>query len=111
MYGIGLLLQPMLHEWTGRPFTSIGRGDVTKLLDKIEEKSGTRQANYSLAIFSSMANWYAAREDDYRSPVVKGMRRGTPTKRDRISMTMSCELCGRQPKQMARSAHSFGCSC
>ena len=84
VYGIGLLLRPMLHEWTGRPFTSIGRGDVTKLLDKVEKKSGPRQANYSLAIFSSMANWYAAREDDYRSPVVKGMRRGTPTKRDRI---------------------------
>jgi integrase len=84
VYGIGLLLRPMLHEWTGRPFASIGRGDVTKLRDKVEKKSGPRQANYSLAIFSSMANWYAAREDDYRSPVVKGMRRGTPTKRDRI---------------------------
>ena len=31
-----------------------------------------------------MANWYAARNDTYRSPLVKGMRRGSPTKRDRI---------------------------
>jgi integrase len=82
--GINRLLQLMLREWTGRQFASIGRGDVTKLLDKIEEKNGRHQANYCLAIFSSMANWYTAREDDYRSPVVKGMRRGTPTKRDRI---------------------------
>jgi integrase len=82
--GIGRLLQFMLQEWTGRQFASIGRGDVTRLLDKIEAKHGRRQANYCLAIFSSMANWYAAREDDYRSPVVKGMQRGTPAKRDRI---------------------------
>ena len=74
----------MLREWTGRQFASIGRSDVTRLLDKIEEKNGRRQANYCLAIFSSMANWFTAREDDYRSPVVKGMRRGTTTKRDRI---------------------------
>ena len=84
IYTINLLLRDMVHEWTGRPFASIGRADLTKLLDKIESKNGPGQASYTLAIFSKMANWYAAREDDYRSPVVKGMRRGTPTKRDRI---------------------------
>ena len=84
IYGIKLLLRDMVHEWTGRQFVSIGRADLTKLLDKIEKKSGPRQANYTLAVFSSMANWYAARDDSYRSPVVKGMRRGTPTKRDRL---------------------------
>jgi integrase len=84
VYGINRLLQLMLREWTGRQFASIGRSDVTRLLDKIEEKNGRRQANYCLAIFSSMANWFTAREDDYRSPIVKGMRRGTTTKRDRI---------------------------
>jgi integrase len=78
------LLRPMQHEWTGRVFASIGRGEVAKLLDKIEKGHGQRTANLTLAYFSSMANWYAARDDNYRSPIVKGMRRGTPTKRDRI---------------------------
>ena len=77
-------IKRMEHEWTGREFKSIGRGDVAKLLDKIESKSGARQADLTLAIFSSMANWYAARDDDYRSPVVRGMRRGTTAERDRI---------------------------
>ena len=84
LYEYKLLLKHMEHEWTGREFKSIGRGDVSKLLDKVESKSGPRQADYTLSVFSKMANWYAAREDDYRSPVVKGMRRGTPTKRDRL---------------------------
>jgi integrase len=77
-------LKRMAHEWTGREFTSIGRGDIAKLLDKIESQSGSRQATYCLQIFSSLANWYAARDDNYRSPIVRGMRRGAPVKRDRV---------------------------
>ena len=63
---------------------SIERDDVTKLLDEIEENHGTRSANYALQVFSSMANWHATRSRHYRSPLVKGMRRGKATKRDRI---------------------------
>ena len=74
----------MHHAWTGRDFAGIGRADIAKLLDKIESQNGQRQATYCLQVFSSMANWYAARDDNYRSPVVKGMRRGTPVKRDRF---------------------------
>jgi integrase len=83
IYEYRLLLKRMQEEWTGRDFTSIGRGDVSRLLDKVEEKSGRRQANYTLSVFSKLANWYAARDDDYRSPVVKGMRRGEAVKRNR----------------------------
>jgi integrase len=81
---IDRFLKFMTHEWSGRNFTSLGRGDVAKLLDKIESENGPRQATYCLQVFSSLANWYAARDDNYRSPVVKGMRRGTPTRRDRV---------------------------
>ena len=77
-------IKRMEHEWAGRDFKSLGRGDVSKLLDKVETKSGQRQANLTLAVFSSMANWYAAREDDYRSPVVRGMKRGDLVGRNRI---------------------------
>ena len=56
---------------------------MPNLLDDIELENGPRQATYCLQVFSSLANWYAARDDNYRSPLVKGMRRGSPTKRDR----------------------------
>ena len=84
IYEYRFQINRMEHEWTGRDFKSLGRGDVSKLLDKVETKSGQRQANLTLAVFSSMANWYAAREDDYRSPVVRGMKRGDSAGRDRI---------------------------
>jgi integrase len=77
-------LKRMSQAWDGRDFASIGRGDLAKLLDHIEINNGQRQATYALQVFSAMANWYAARDDNYRTPVVKGMRRGSPTKRDRI---------------------------
>ena len=39
-----------------------------------------------LSIVRSIANWYATRDDDYVSPIVRGMRRTDPSsrKRDRI---------------------------
>ena len=77
-------LKRMSAAWDARDFASIGRGDLAQLLDEIEINNGPRQATYALQVFSAMANWYAARNDHYRTPVVKGMRRGSVTKRDRI---------------------------
>ena len=82
--GYDLCIRRMTEAWGERDFAIIERDDVTKLLDEIEENHGTRSANYTLQVFSSMANWHATRSRHYRSPLVKGMRRGKPTKRDRI---------------------------
>ena len=81
---IDRFLRRMSEAWDGRDFASIGRADVANLLDRIEIENGARQATYCLQVFSSLANWYGARDDNYRSPFVKGMRRGYPVKRDRI---------------------------
>jgi len=40
----------IIPVWSGRDFTSIKRNDVAKLLDRIEDENGARQANYALAI-------------------------------------------------------------
>ena len=71
----------ILPAWIGRDFDSIGRKDVAKLLDKIEDKAGPVAADKTLAHLSSIFNWYAARHDSYSSPLVKGMRRSNPRER------------------------------
>jgi hypothetical protein len=38
------------------PFADIRRGDVTRLLDKIEDSSGKRVADIVLSIFRKLAN-------------------------------------------------------
>jgi integrase len=74
----------IIPAWHGREFTSIRRNDVAKLLDEIVKKNSPKVADYVLAIVRMICNWYAARHENYTSPIVKGMRRSTPKARARI---------------------------
>ena len=60
---------------SGRQISSIKRKDIIRLLDHIEDKHGTRTADYSLACLSRLFNWHAVRDDEFTSPIVRGMRR------------------------------------
>jgi integrase len=62
-------------QWEHRPFRSLKRADVAGLLDKIEDENGARQADVVLAVIRKMMNWYATRNDDYVSPIVRNMGR------------------------------------
>lgn len=72
-------------EWSKageeRAFLSIKRGDVSRLLDKVEDENGPVMATRVLAALSKLFNWYASREDDYSTPIVRGM--GRANSRDR----------------------------
>src|SRR6476660_5970336 len=70
-----LLHKHLLPEWAGRDFTSIKRGDVAKLLDTVEDEAGTRSADYVLSLISGISNWYAKRDGEYVSPLIRGMYR------------------------------------
>lgn len=71
-------------KWDKRDYVTIRRGDITSLLDAIEDENGSRQADAVLAVIRGIANWYASRHDDYTSPFTRGMRRQAPVKRDRV---------------------------
>jgi integrase len=62
-------------HWGNRPFREIRRGDVANLLDHIEDNNGKRMADVVLGMIRSLTNWYVSRDDDYVSPIVKGMKR------------------------------------
>jgi integrase len=62
-------------RWRDRPFTSIRRLDVTELIDDVQDRNGSTQADAVLAQLSKLFNWYASRADDYTSPIVRGMKR------------------------------------
>ncbi len=80
--------------WGGLAFSSLRRRDVAALLDTVEDrragvdgdKGGPVMADRVLAALSKLFNWYQARDDEYVSPVVRGMRRtsGKERARDRI---------------------------
>jgi integrase len=70
-----VLAKHIFPAWAGRDFESIRRGDVTRLLDQIEDENGARTSDKALSIVSSVCHWHEKRHDDYVSPIVKGMKR------------------------------------
>jgi integrase len=70
-----VLYKHVMPAWGGREFESIRRGDVAKLLDDVEDESGTRTSDKALSAISSICHWYEKRSQDYVSPIIKGMKR------------------------------------
>jgi integrase len=67
-----------------RPIDAINRSDIVRLLDKIEDERGPVMASKTLGIINRVMNFHASRSDDFRSPIVRGMARGTEQARSRI---------------------------
>src|SRR5262249_19532444 len=49
--------------------------DVVSLLDRLEAENGKHSAESALVAFRRLANWYSLRNEDYTTPVVRGMGR------------------------------------
>lgn len=77
-----IIHKDLMPIWGRRPFKAIRRGDVARLLDA-KEVTAPVQADYILSVLSKMCNWYMARDEDYVSPIVRGMRRTKPRQRAR----------------------------
>jgi integrase len=75
-----------------RQIEEIGRRDIKQLLDGVAEKNGPVQADMVLALVRRVFNWHAARSDDYRSPIVRGMARTKPKERARSRVLTDDEI-------------------
>jgi integrase len=74
----------ILPVWGPKPFLEIRRRNVAELLDTIAEQNGPVQADACLANIRLIMQWWQARDDDYTSPIVKGMNKAKPQARERI---------------------------
>jgi integrase len=89
------LVYPILGD---RSIGEIRRSEIIRLLDKIEEgtplgvKGGPVMADRTLAIIRKIMNWHAARSDDFRSPIVRGMARANAKERARSRTLTDDEL-------------------
>jgi integrase len=75
-----------------RPVAEIKRSEIVKLLDKIEDKNGATMSDATLLLLGRVFTWHASRTDDFRSPVIKGMRRTKPSERVRERILSDAEL-------------------
>jgi integrase len=81
-----------LPEWGGRDFTSIRRGEVVTLLDKIEDECGSPTADKALSFFRMITTWHTARDENYVSPIVRGMSRVSTKERARKRVLSDDEI-------------------
>jgi integrase len=69
-----------------RAIDSIKRSEIVRMLDQVEDANGSTAAQHALAALRRLFNWHASRDDDFLSPVVRGMARIKPKEqaRDRV---------------------------
>jgi integrase len=87
-------------------FVDVRRKQIAELLDFIQDKHGSAQADAVLAVLRSMATFTAARDEDYEMPFVRGMKRVPKGDRKRSRILDDVEL--RAVWQHAEGAGDFG---
>ena len=75
------LVRPVIGKL---PITDLKRSDVMRMLDDIASGRGPWMSNRTLRILRTALNWWALRNDDFVSPIVRGMARSTDVARERI---------------------------
>jgi hypothetical protein len=74
------------------PIDAIRRSDIAKLLDQVEDTMGPAAADLTLEQISTVMNWWAARSDDYRPVLVRGMKRTNAKERARTRILSDPDL-------------------
>jgi integrase len=89
---VAVLRRAILPVLGARQIDTIRRGEIVRLLDQIEDERGPTAADRALAVLGRVMNWYATRDDDFRSPIVRGMTRTRATERARTRILTDAEL-------------------
>jgi integrase len=88
----GIINRLILPTLGNKPIAEVKRGEIVRLLDRIEHENGARTAEMVLRIISKIFNWYAVRSDDFRSPLTRGMSRINARERARTRILDDAEL-------------------
>lgn len=72
-------------KWKDRKFLDLRRGEVNELLDQVADARGLSQADAVLAVVRGIMTWHQSRDENYSSPIVRGMKRNKNGKaRERV---------------------------
>ena len=69
------------------------RKDIVEMMDAIEDADKAVTADRVLAYVRKAFNWYAARDDEFTPPIVRGMARTKPSERARTRALADDEIC------------------
>lgn len=86
-------LERLVYPTLGRrPIAGIKRSELVRLLDRVEDENGPAMAQAVLATLRRLFSWHASRDDDFLSPIVRGMSRVNPKDRARKRVLSDAEL-------------------
>ena len=68
------------------------RSDIMDALDEIADENGLVMADRTLSCLRKALNWYAVRDDEFSSPIVRGMARTKPRERARERILADDEI-------------------
>jgi integrase len=83
------LVLPVLGK---RPVSEIKRSEVVAVLDNIQLENGPVMADRTLGYVRRIFSWHAARTDDFKTPIVKGMTRTKGSERARKRILSDDEI-------------------
>jgi integrase len=75
-----------------RQVDTIKRSEIVRFLDKVEDQRGAQMAHAVLAFLSKLFNWHASRDDDFLTPIRRGMGRIKLKERARARVLNDDEL-------------------
>lgn len=75
-----------------RSIYDLKRSDIAKMLKEIGEEHGDVMADRVLAYVRKAFNWQMVRDDDFRSPIVRGMALTKPAERSRKRVLADDEI-------------------
>jgi integrase len=70
------VLERLVYPAIGNvPLGALKRSHIITMLDQIEDASGVKMADLTLAYVRKILNWHESRTDDFNSPITRGMSR------------------------------------
>lgn len=82
----------LFPKFGSRQIASIRRKEISDLLKKIRTELGPVMADHVLAVLRKLMNWHATDNEDFRSPIVRGMAKTKPKERARERVLSDGEL-------------------
>ena len=89
---VSTLNRLILPALGARPVSEIRRSEIVALLDKIEDQNGLRMADVALAVLRTVLHWHELRDENFRSPVIRGMSRWSAKEHRRARILDDAEL-------------------
>jgi integrase len=83
------LVKPAIGE---KSIYELRRRDVSEMFDKIADENGLVMSDRALAHVRKAFNWWMAKDEEFKSPIVKGMAKTKPSERTRERVLADDEI-------------------